>query len=225
MEKYMTVFKKAQLFSGIDENDLMSMLGCLKASVKNVGKGGYIFTAGESISTIALLIDGCVHIQCNDYWGNLSILNVIHPGDIFGEAFAVPGSEPIINDVVSAKESTVLFMDINHVLTVCPSSCRFHNALISNLFSILAEKNRRLATKLRHMSHRTTREKLLSYLSEQESKAGSPKFDIPFNRQQLADFLSVDRSAMSSELSRMRDDGILEFKRNSFVLKQGKYEN
>ena len=219
MEKYLDILKEAPLCRGIENKDLPNMLSCLNAAIKSVPKNGYIFRIGEKIKYVALVIDGCVHIQSSDYWGNLNILNVIRPGDIFGEAYAAGAKATMINDAVAAKDSVILFIDIQRVLTVCPSACGFHSLLISNLFSVLAEKNRNLASKLRHITRRTTKEKLLSYLYEQEQRAGKAEFEIPFNRQQLADFLAVDRSAMSNELSKMRDEGILEFRRNRFVLK------
>lgn len=219
MQKYLSLLKNTRLFGGIAENEIESMLGCLLAVKRTFSKGEYIFRIGESISEVALLLEGSVHIQREDYWGNLSILNEIAQGEIFGEAYAVPGSGGMANNAIAVKDSVVLFLDFHHILTVCSSSCRFHTLLIQNLFAVMASKNRALAGKLRHMSQRTTREKLLSYLSEQSIKAGSPVFDIPFNRQQLADFLSVDRSAMSNELCKMRDEGILTFQRNHFILK------
>ena len=164
-------------------------------------------------------IKGSVHIQREDYWGNLSILNKIFRGEVFGEAYALPGSGAILNNAVATEISTVLFLDFNRIFDVNPSEYVFSQKLIQNFFELLAEKNRVLAQKLAHMSQRTTREKLLSYLSEQSIKSGSSSFDIPFNRQQLADFLSVDRSAMSNELCRMRDDGLICFNKNRFTLK------
>ena len=168
---------------------------------------------------MALLLEGCIHIQKEDYWGNLSILSEISEGQIFGEVYACLGSDEILNNAVAVKPGKVLFLDVKRILTMCLSACQFHGRLIRNLLAVLAQKNKMLTRKLEHMSRRTTREKLLSYLSEQSQRAGSPVFDIPFNRQQLADFLSVDRSAMSAELCRMRDEGILSFDRNHFVLK------
>ena len=137
---------------------------------------------------------------------------------MFGEVYACLGNEELLNHAVAVNPSVVLFMDVNRVLTVCPSACRFHGLLIRNLLNVMASKNKMLTQKLQHMSQRTTREKLLSYLSEQSLKAGSPSFTIPFNRQQLADFLAVDRSAMSNELGKMRDEGLLQFDRSHFVL-------
>ena len=194
------------------------MLICLSAVKRNYHKDECIFRAGEHISSVALLLEGSVHIQREDYWGNLSILNKVFKGEVFGEAYAVSGSCAILNNAVAVENSTVLFLDFNRFFAVNPSDCGFYPVLIQNFFALLAEKNRILAQKLGHMSQRTTREKLLSYLSEQSIKAGSPSFDIPFNRQQLADFLSVDRSAMSNELCKMRDEGLLCFVRNHFNL-------
>lgn len=220
MKKYLQVIKASKLFSGIKEEEIEAILGCLSAEKRSFQKGEYIFRIGEQISEIALLLDGYVHIQREDYWGNLSILNEISQGEIFGEAYAVSESDAIVNNVLAVVPCEVLFFRLSNVFTVCTSHCCFHTQLVQNLFNAIASKNRMLTQKLGHMSQRTTREKLLSYLSEQSVKAGSASFCIPFNRQQLADFLSVDRSAMSNELSLMRKEGKLDFHRSYFVLKQ-----
>lgn len=219
MRKYLNILKNAGLFRGIEENELESMLKCLSAVTRDYRRGECVFRRGELVPGVALLLEGSVHIQKEDFWGNLSILNEISKGDLFGEVYACLGNEVMLHNAVAVKPSTVLFLDINRILTTCSSDCRFHGQLIQNLLFVMASKNKMLAQKLEHMSQRTTREKLLSYLSEQSQKAGSPSFEIPFNRQQLADFLSVDRSAMSNELCKMRDEGMLEFERNHFKLK------
>ena len=219
MKKYINTLKLSRLFGGIKENEIEEVLLLLSATKKEFGKNEYIFRAGERVTSVALLLDGSVHIQREDYWGNLSILNKIFRGEVFGEAYALPGSGAILNNAVATEISTVLFLDFNRIFDVNPSEYVFSQKLIQNFFELLAEKNRVLAQKLAHMSQRTTREKLLSYLSEQSIKSGSSSFDIPFNRQQLADFLSVDRSAMSNELCRMRDDGLICFNKNRFTLK------
>lgn len=207
-----------KLFQGIQEKELQGMLKCLCAVQREYEKGEVIFRIGEHLSSVALLLKGSVHIQKEDYWGNLSILNEISAGEVFGEAYAVPGSDVVVYDAVAVCPCTVLFLDFRRILITCSSACRFHTQLIQNYFVILAEKNRILTQKIDHMSQRSTREKILSYLSEQSLRAGSSSFYIPFNRQQMADYLAIDRSAMSNELSKMRKEGILEFEKNHFVL-------
>ena len=219
MKKYWNLMKHSKLFYGITETEIESMMSCLSATTRSFQKGDCIFRRGERITSVAMLLEGSIHIQKEDFWGNLSILNKISEGELFGEVYACLEQNEILYDAIAVKPCTVLFLDVNRVLTVCPSACQFHGRLIRNLLSVVASKNRLLTQKLEYISQRTTREKLLSYLSEQSLRAGSPSFDIPFNRQQLADFLSVDRSAMSNELCKMRDEGILLFERSHFILK------
>ena len=218
MKKYISVLKMTQMFSGVSENEIELMLSCLGARLESFKKGEYVFRQGEHIGTITVLVKGSLHIQKDDYWGNRSILGHIAPGEMFGEAYIAPESGPILNDVVAMEESDVIYFDFARVITTCPSGCRFHSAVVKNLFFAISEKNRRLVQKIGHMSERTTREKLISYLSEEAKRNGNSVFSIPFNRQQLADFLSVDRSAMSNELCKMRDDGLIEFEKNRFKL-------
>ena len=180
MKKYLQLLKHSKLFQGISETEIETMLSCLSAVTCSYEKGEFVFRQGEQITGIAVLLSGCVHIQKEDYWGNLSILNVITEGEVFGEVYACLGNEELLNHAVAVNPSVVLFMDVNRVLTVCPSACRFHGLLIRNLLNVMASKNKMLTQKLQHMSQRTTREKLLSYLSEQSLKAGSPSFTIPF---------------------------------------------
>lgn len=137
---------------------------------------------------------------------------------MFGEAYAAPESGPLMNDVLAVEDSAVIFLDIGKLLTVCPNGCKFHAMAVKNLFFAISEKNRKLVRKLGYMSRRTTREKLIAYLSEEAKRQNSGAFSIPFNRQQLADFLSVDRSAMSNELCKLRDEGLIEFEKNRFRL-------
>ena len=137
---------------------------------------------------------------------------------MFGEAYIAPESGPLLNDVVAIEDSTVIFFNVKRVITTCSSACRFHAMVVQNLFFAISDKNRKLVQKLGHISKRSTREKLISYLSEEAKRQKSANFVIPFNRQQLADYLFVDRSAMSNELCKMRDEGLIEFKKNYFNL-------
>lgn len=218
MKKYIPVLKRSQLFAGVSEEEIAAMLTCLDARVQTYAKGETVFRQGEHLSCITVLTEGILHIQKEDFWGNRSILQQIGVGEMFGEAYMAPESGAILNDVVAAADSTVLFFDVRRIITTCSAACRFHAMVVQNLFFAISEKNRRLVQKLGYMAKRTTREKLLSYLSDEAGRQNSAEFTIPFNRQELADFLSVDRSAMSAELGKMRDEGILEFEKNKFRL-------
>ena len=218
MKKYLKILKKSQLFSGVAEDEIETMLDCLSAELRTYQKGSYVLHQGEYLHHITVLVAGSLLIQKDDFWGNRSIVNKISVGEMFGEAYVAPGSEALLNDVIATEDSAIIFFDVHKILTTCSSACRFHAMVIQNLFYAISVKNRSLVQKLGHMSRRTTREKLLSYLSEQAKKQGTSSFEIPFNRQQLADFLSVDRSAMSNELCKLRDEGLLSFERNRFQL-------
>lgn len=219
MKEYIDILKETTLFFGVGEEDISAMLACLSATLSLYRKGETVLRQGEILDDIPVLVKGKLLIQKDDYWGNRSILGNIDVGEMFGEAYAAPGSGPLLNDVVAVEDSAVLFFDVNRIMTTCSSACRFHTLVVQNLFFALSEKNRKLVQKLGHMSKRTTREKLISYLSEEAKKHNSSRFEIPFNRQQLADFLSVDRSAMSNELGKMRDEGLIAFHKNHFELK------
>lgn len=218
MKKYFFILKNTVLFAGIGENELLSMLKCLQAEHRSFHKNEYVFRQGERINKLTILLIGKLLIQKDDFWGNRSIINVVNPGDMFGEAYIAPESGALLNDVVAKEDSEVLFLDIYKMIAVCPNTCKFHSILIQNLFFAISEKNRNLVQKIGHISNRTTRNKLISYLSEESKKHNSETFSIPFSRQQLADFLSVDRSAMSNELCKMRAEGLLLFNKNQFTL-------
>ena len=218
MKKYIPVLKRTKLFSGVGEEDIASLLSCLGARKKEYKKGEYILREGEHISDVFILVEGKIHIQKDDYWGNRSILSVISVGEMFGEGYAAPESGALLNDVVAVEDSSVIFFDVKRILTTCSSACGFHNMIVQNMFFAISDKNRKLVQKLGHMSGRTTRMKLISYLSEEAKRQGSSAFTVPFNRQQLADYLCVDRSAMSNELCKMRDEGMIKFEKSRFEL-------
>lgn len=218
MKEYIGILEKTQLFNGIDQNEILQLLSCMQSRLRHYKKGEYIYMQGDSVESIAVLISGQLHIQSDDYWGNRSIISVLDVGDMFGEAYLSDKSSTILSDVAAVSESTVMFLNFNKILTVCSCACSFHSVVIQNLLFAIAEKNRSLVNKLGCITKRTTREKLICYLSNQAKLHNSSSFTIPFNRQQMADFLSVDRSAMSNELCKMRDEGLLSFKKNSFTL-------
>lgn len=219
MKKYVSVLKRTKLFAGVGDDEIAAMLSCLGARLCTYKKGEYVLRQGEHLSDILVLAEGCLHIQKDNYWGDRSILGNIGVGEIFGEAYVAPESGTLLNDVIAVEKSAVFFFDVKRVITTCSSACRFHTLVVQNLFFAISEKNRSLVQKLDYISRRTTREKLLTYLSEEAKKQNSANIIIPFNRQQLADYLSVDRSAMSNELCKLRDEGLLEFEKNRFQLR------
>lgn len=218
MKKYVPALKRTRLFAGVNEEDIAAMLSCLKAGTGSCKKGNFVYRQGDRVDRLSILVGGKLQIQKDDSWGNRSIVNTVDVGDMFGEEYVAPQSSVLLNDIVALEDSVVVYLDVKRVLTVCSSLCRFHARVVQNLFYAMSEKNRRLMLKLDHVSRRTTRDKLISYLSEEAQLQGSTKFDIPFNRQQLADFLAVDRSAMCKELAKMRDDGMILYNKNTFEL-------
>jgi len=206
-----------QLFCGIEGEERENLLACLQASKRRYKKGELVFAAGDPPS-VGLLQTGAVQVTSEDPAGNRAIIGRMEPGDLFGEAFACAGAAKMPFSVEAVVDSEVLLIDVKRILVTCPTACPFHARLIENLMAILARKNILLSAKIRHLSRRSTREKLLSYLSEQAREAGSRAFAIPFNRQELADYLCVERSAMCAELSRLKAEGFLDFDKNRFSL-------
>ena len=209
------------LFHGIREQEIGAMLGCLGSREGRYKKDEIIFRAGEAVTEIGMVLSGSVNVVVNFWWGNSNIFGHIGKGDIFAENYAaIPGKE-LLCDVVAAEDTEALFLGLAKVLATCRNSCPFHQRLIHNLLRISAQKNLGLANRMMHIAPKSIRERLLSYLSEQAMENGGPHFSIPFSRQQLADYLGVDRSALSNELSKMQKDGLLSFRKNEFTLNEG----
>ena len=215
------LISRSPLFRGIESHEVQDMLTCLDARQRYVPKGDALLRVGDVTTCMGLVLEGAVRLEKEDYWGNRSILASFGPGQSFAEVYACEPDLAFDINVVAAEDATVLFLDIGRVTTMCPSSCAFHARLIRNLLGIVARRAHALTRKIEHTSQRTTRAKLLSYLSDQAKAAEASRFAIPFDRQELADYLSVDRSAMCAELSRMRKEGIIDFHKNVFELGEG----
>lgn len=201
---------QTSLFSGISQADLSALLSCLAAVERRYSKGAVILAEGEPTQWMGLVLEGRAIISCADVWGKSSILGFAEPGAVFGEAYACVPGEALLISVCAAEETRVLFLNVGKLLTVCGNACPFHARLIRNLLSISAGKNLQLSRRIFHTTPKSIRGRLLSYFSECAKKSGSLTFKLPFNRQQLADYLGVDRSAMSSELSKMQRDGLIQ---------------
>lgn len=223
MSDFLPVIRSSRLFHGVSREDVGSLLSCLSASEAEYGKNAFILQPGDQVSALGMVLSGAVHVVKEDFWGNRNLLAKYGPGELFAETYACVQNMPLEVGVLAAERTQVLFLDMRRVLTPCSSACAFHSRLIRNLLAVLATRNLELNEKLRHMARRSTREKLLSYLSAESQRQGSASFLLPFNRQQLADYLSVDRSAMSKEMSRMRAEGLLSYHRGHIELKKKSY--
>ena len=219
MKDFLPVIRASRLFSGVSERELEAMLACLRPETKDYPKDTFLLRAGDTAESIGLVLSGSVLIVQEDIWGNRNILSKAGAGQTFAAAYAcAPGS--VLNvSVLAETPVTVLFLNVGRVLTLCPAACAHHSRIIRNLLGELAGKNLRLGEKLTHMGQRTTRAKIMSYLSAEAQRLGTYELDIPFSRQQLADYLGVERSGLSLELGKMKQDGLLEFHKNHFELK------
>ena len=219
MKEFLQIIRSSTLFSGISEEELTAMLTCLDTKTESFPKDTFLLRAGDTAESIGLVLSGSVLIVQEDIWGNRNILSKAGAGQTFAAAYAcAPGS--LLNVSVLAETSvTAMFLNVKRVLNVCPSACEHHSRIIRNLLGELAEKNLRFGEKLTHMGQRTTRAKLMSYFSAEAQRLGTYELDIPFSRQQLADYLAVERSGLSLELGKMRSEGLLDFYKSHFVLK------
>ena len=218
MKKLSASIMRSPLFKGLTEDEIFSVLSCFDAHTRSYEKGSFIYRRGDVVTALGIVESGSIHVLEEDFWGNRNIVNNVVAGQLFAETYACIKDQSLHIDVLAVEATVVLFVDVQRVLTVCSSACEFHTRLARNLVFILAQKNLFVTEKLGLLTKRTLRHKILAYLSAEEAKCGSPEFDIPFNRQELADFLAVDRSALSKELGNLSKAGIVSFRKNHFIL-------
>lgn len=219
MKDYLSVIRSARLFSGISEEELTPMLTCLKAEKKDFTKETFVLRTGDTADAIGLVLSGTVLIMQEDIWGNCNILSKAGPGQAFAAAYAcAPGSRLNVS-VMAETPVTAMFINVKRILDVCPSACSHHSRVLRNLLGELAEKNLRLGEKLTHMGQRTARAKIMSFLSAEAQRWRACEFEIPFSRQQFADYLGVERSGLSQELGRMKKEGLLDYHKSHFILR------
>ncbi len=218
MKNYFDILRKCPLFHQIADESLNEMLGCLSAKESSYQKGDTVFAEGDKAKGFGIVLKGSVQLVRVDYYGNRSILTNIEPPQLFGEAFACAGLQSLPVDAVAAEDTEVLFIDAQQIARPCGNACAFHRQLIANLLQIVAKKNLVLHQKIEITSKRSTREKLMTYLLLQAKKAKSSTFTIPFDRQELADYLGVERSGLSAEISKLRKEKVLACTRSTFTL-------
>lgn len=214
----LTFLTQTPLFHNIQASDIPAMLECLRAREQTFSKGQAIYDAGDRVTAMGMVLEGSVQILRDDFWGHSSILSTLQPGHMFAETYACVPNQPLMVRVVAAQATTILFLETPRMLQVCSNNCGFHQRLVENLLMISAQKNLELSKKIACTTAKTIRGRLLTYLSQQAAQHQSPSFSIPFNRQQLADYLNVERSALSNELGKMQRDGLLQVDGKFFVL-------
>lgn len=219
MKEFYEILKRCPLFEGIPMEDLDAMLSCIGGHTVEICKGQSIFQEGDPAAYVGMVLSGAVRLVREDYFGNRSIVAHIGPAELFGETYACAAVTALPVSVVAETDGKVLLMDCRRITTSCSSACAFHNRMIFNLLRVVATKNLIFDQKIQVTSQRTTREKLMAYLLNQAKLQGSSSFTIPYDRQGLADYLEVDRSGLSAEISKLRREGILESQKNRFVLR------
>ncbi|MBQ7321313.1 MAG: Crp/Fnr family transcriptional regulator [Clostridia bacterium] len=218
MKKYFSVLRECALFCDIADEDLLRMLSCLGARVESFDKKYTIFAEGKPVRHIGIVLSGSAQAVQLDYYGNRSIVMGIGVGEVFGEAFACAEVPAIPVSIVANEPCEVMLIDCGHILHTCANHCSFHHQMIYNMMRDLAMKNLRFHHRVEITSKRSTRDKLLAYLLMFAKETGKDSFDIPFDRQELADFLEVDRSGLSAEIGKMKKEGLIECNKNHFVL-------
>ena len=216
MKKIFDAVKNNPLFYGIGADDFDAMLNCIQANLQIYQKGEIALLAGAPVKAVGLIISGSVQVFREDGDGRQNLMAEVQEGELFGEVFACAGVAQSPVTVVSVQKSEILYLDYRKVIGACASFCPFHQKLIQNMLALVAQKNLMLNQKIEILSKRTTRERLLLFFDF--FRKGSKQFVIPFNREKLAAYLCVDRSAMSSELSKMQKEGLIRYHRNVFEL-------
>ncbi len=218
MKEYIATLRRCALFDKIEDGDLSALLGCIGARVEHFDKKYTVMAEGSPARHIGILLSGEVQLVQNDYYGNRSILAVAKPGELFAEAFACAETESVPVSVIASEPSEIMLVDCRRLLHSCSKACGFHQQMIYNLMRELAEKALLFHQKIEVVSKRSTRDKLMAYLTQCAKRSGSASFEIPFDRQELADYLEVDRSGLSAEIGKLAREGVLDSRKNRFTL-------
>lgn len=219
MKKYLEILKKCVLFNDIADENLLAMLGCMGAVKKEIPKGKVIFATGDRVRELGIVLEGKIQLERIDYNGNRSIVSEAGPSAVFAEIYACSDIDFLPVDVVASEDSVILAVDARRITGTCSNACVFHKQIIFNLLKTVAMKGVLFDRKIEIISKRFTREKLLTYLDMEAKRNGSRRFVIPYSRQELADYLEVERSGLSSEIGKLCREGIIECVRNEFFLK------
>ena len=214
--------KKTAVFRGMTDEELDAALSALRASVKEYEKDQVILHAGTPTDIMGLVLEGSVRIESNDMWGNRSIFSHVEKGQVFAETYALVPDEALLVDAVANQDCRILMLRIGFLSEEKQDTALWRLKLMSNMLSVSVRKNLVLSGRSFHTSPKTIRGRVMAYLSSMSLQKESDEFDIPFDRQQLADYLNVDRTALSKELGRMRKEGLIDARKNHFRLRREK---
>lgn len=209
---------RSPLFAGIESEDMEGMLGCIGYHVREFQKGEIIAFEAETINHVGVVLEGAVDMIKEDVWGNRTMLLRSYPEDVFGETFACGEDSLSVVTFTASQDSKVLFLSFCRVMHTCTHACVFHQTLIENMVRIIARKNRELMRKVEVVSKKSLREKILAYLSIQSQTQGANRFEVPLGRVEWAEYLCADRSALTRELAKMKDEGLIDYHRNNFEI-------
>ena len=207
---------RTPLFDHIAPDERTAMLGCIGYHIENFKGGEVVHFEAENIRHIGILLSGTVDMVKEDIWGSRTLLLRVRKNEMFGETFACGEDNSSLVTFSVSEDAKILFLPFDRVMHSCTMACRFHHQLIENMVHIIAKKNRDLMRKVEVVSRRTIREKLLAYLSLQAQEQGNRYIEIPFGRLELAEYLCVDRSALTRELAKMKDEGLIDYDKNCF---------
>lgn len=209
---------RSPLFAGIQPQDIEGMLGCIGYHIRQYRKGEIIAFEADTIHNVGVVLKGTVDMVKEDLWGNRTMLVRSRKDDVFGETFACGEDRSSLVTFLASEDAKVLFLSFHRVMHTCARTCGFHQTLTENMVRVIAGKNRELMGKVEVISKKSLREKILSYLSLQAQQQGSRRFEIPLGRVEWAEYLCADRSALTRELAKMREEGILDYHRNQFEI-------
>ena len=215
----MMLAKQSAIFDGIGTDNLSALLSCLGAKRRRLARGEALMLTGDKADRIGILLSGALSVSTYDLEGRRTIIKRIGPTEIVAAAQSLSGAEAMSVDVEADEDSDVLLVKTERILSPCENACAFHVRLVRNIMRTLAVKTLELNRKIEILSHRSTQDRLMAYLRSVAQQKGSAEFDIPFDRQQLADYLCVERSALSAEISRLSKLGLITSRKNHFAIR------
>ena len=212
------LLQKSAIFKGMTEAEILSALKAMPATEKEYKRDAVILSAGTVPQSMGLVTHGSVTIETNDIWGNRTILSHVGAGGFFAETYALLDNEVMLVDVIANESCRILFFRIGSLAELNTYNQTWVNKLIFNMLQISAHKNLTLSLRSFHTAPKSVRGRIMAYLNSVSLQKHSSEFNIPFDRQQMADYLNLDRTALSKELGKMRGDGIIDFRKNRFRL-------